>query len=57
MYKIDVIYILKKNGLEYIKKENPDIITLQEVKCRENQLPLQANLPGYYTYWIDSECY
>lgn len=30
---------VKKDGLSYLKKENPDIICLQETKCDENSCP------------------
>jgi len=41
---------LKKDVIEYVKKEDPDIICLQEIKCTEKQMPEEAKLPGYKIY-------
>ncbi|XP_060849931.1 DNA-(apurinic or apyrimidinic site) endonuclease [Rhopalosiphum padi] len=41
---------LKKDVVQYLKKENPDIICLQEIKCTEKQMPDEAKLPGYKIY-------
>lgn len=46
---------VKKDGIEYLKKEDPDIICLQETKCPEQKVPPEAKLPGYHTYWANSE--
>ncbi|XP_049792954.1 DNA-(apurinic or apyrimidinic site) endonuclease isoform X3 [Schistocerca nitens] len=46
---------LKKNGLEYIKREKPDIICLQEVRCSEANIPPEAKVEGYHTYWVSGE--
>ena len=41
----------KKGFLHWLKKENNDIICLQEIKAKENQLPEEIiNLPGYETF-------
>ncbi|XP_065226891.1 exodeoxyribonuclease [Planococcus citri] len=42
---------IKKNGLDYIKKEQADIVCLQETKCSESKLPPEAKVKGYHTYW------
>lgn len=41
---------LKKDVLGYLKKEDPDIICFQEIKCSEKQMPEEAKLPGYKIY-------
>ncbi|XP_046669640.1 DNA-(apurinic or apyrimidinic site) endonuclease isoform X2 [Homalodisca vitripennis] len=46
---------LKKGGIHYINKEQPDILTLQETKCSEKKLPPEVKVPGYHTYWLGSE--
>lgn len=46
---------VRKNGVDYIKKELPDIITLQETKCPERKLPPEVKIPGYHTYWISGD--
>ncbi|XP_034238795.1 DNA-(apurinic or apyrimidinic site) lyase-like isoform X2 [Thrips palmi] len=46
---------IKKNGLEYIKHEKPDILCLQETKCSEQKLPPEAKFEGYETYWLSGE--
>lgn len=37
--------------MDYIKKEQPDIMCLQEVKCSLNKLPEEVNIDGYNNYW------
>ncbi|KAG8227720.1 hypothetical protein J437_LFUL008002 [Ladona fulva] len=43
--------LIKKNGLEYVTAENPDIFCLQETKCPEKKLPPETKIEGYHTYW------
>jgi len=40
---------LKKGFLDYVKKENPDIICLQETKAQQGQA--EIDLPEYTEYW------
>lgn len=40
--------------MDYFKKEKPDIIALQEVKCDQNKLPDEVKIPGYERYFLDS---
>ncbi|XP_065057442.1 exodeoxyribonuclease-like isoform X2 [Rhopilema esculentum] len=35
--------MVKKNGLDYLKKEDADIVCLQETKCTENECPPEVN--------------
>lgn len=44
---------IKKGFLEYLEKENPDIIALQEIKMSEGQLDL--NLNGYHMFFNYAE--
>ncbi|KAH8352339.1 hypothetical protein KR084_003497 [Drosophila pseudotakahashii] len=44
---------LKKDGLQLIDLEEPDIFCLQETKCVSDQLPEEVTrLPGYHPYWL-----
>ncbi|KRJ97167.1 recombination repair protein 1 isoform X1 [Drosophila yakuba] len=44
---------LKKDGLQLIDLEEPDIFCLQETKCANEQLPEEmTRLPGYHPYWL-----
>ncbi|XP_016954831.1 recombination repair protein 1 isoform X2 [Drosophila biarmipes] len=44
---------LKKDGLQLIDLEEPDIFCLQETKCANEQLPEEVTrLPGYHPYWL-----
>ena len=45
--------IHRKNGfLEFIKKEKPDVLCLQETKAREEQLPEEIRaIDGYHAYF------
>ncbi|XP_073987152.1 recombination repair protein 1 isoform X2 [Rhodnius prolixus] len=45
---------LKKSGMDYVLKEDPDILCLQETKCPEKKLPSEAKLSGYHMYCCDS---
>ncbi|KAK7597757.1 hypothetical protein V9T40_009982 [Parthenolecanium corni] len=42
---------IKKSGIEYFKKELPDILCLQEVKCSKVKLPPEVKVEGYHAYW------
>jgi AP endonuclease-1 len=46
---------VKKNGVDYIKYENPDIFCLQETKCSEDKVPPEVKVDGYHTYWLSGE--
>lgn len=42
---------IKKNGLEYVEKESPDILCLQEIKCDEANIPEELkNNSAYKLY-------
>ncbi|KAI4501415.1 hypothetical protein M0802_003292 [Mischocyttarus mexicanus] len=45
--------LIKKNGMDYIVKENADIVALQETKCDTNKLPSEIKVPGYHHYYTD----
>ncbi|KAF7389168.1 hypothetical protein HZH66_010305 [Vespula vulgaris] len=47
--------VIKKNGMDYIVKENADIVALQETKCNTNKLPSEIKVPGYHHYYADSK--
>lgn len=47
--------LIKKNGMEYIIKEDADIVALQETKCDKNKLPEEVKLKGYHHYFLDSK--
>ncbi|KAK7866023.1 hypothetical protein R5R35_008538 [Gryllus longicercus] len=50
---------LKKDGLQFLKYENPDIFCLQETRCSESKLPPETKVDGYHAYWLmgDKEGY
>lgn len=43
--------VLKKGFAEFVTKENPDILCLQESKARPEQVELPLELGGYRNYW------
>jgi len=44
---------LKKDGLTYIKNEDPDIFAMMEIKCSEEKLPNEIkDYEGYHKYWL-----
>ncbi|KYM98151.1 PREDICTED: exodeoxyribonuclease isoform X2 [Cyphomyrmex costatus] len=47
--------VIKKHGIDYITKEDADIIALQETKCDKNKMPDDVKLPGYHHYFLDSK--
>lgn len=47
--------VIKKNGMDYIIKEDADIVALQETKCDKNKLPSEIKIPGYHHYYEDSK--
>ncbi len=49
--------IHRKDGfLDFVKKENPDILCLQETKASEDQLPDELRpIAGYYAYFASSK--
>ncbi|MBO4360797.1 MAG: exodeoxyribonuclease III [Eubacteriaceae bacterium] len=44
---------VQKGFLDFMEKESPDAICLQETKLQEGQIDL--DLPGYYQYWNYAE--
>ncbi|MEK7134153.1 MAG: exodeoxyribonuclease III [Patescibacteria group bacterium] len=53
-WNVNGLRAVHKRGqfLEFIKKEKPDILCLQEVKAREEQLPEEIkNISGYHAYF------
>ncbi len=47
---------LKKNWLDWIKEEDPDIICIQETKAHPDQLDLEVfEKAGYNSYWYSAE--
>ena len=44
--------VLQKGFLDWLKKENPDVLALQETKAKPSQLTEEILNPvGYKTYW------
>lgn len=41
--------------MDYIIKEDADIVALQETKCDKDKLPNEVKLPGYHHYFVDSK--
>ena len=41
--------ILKKGFLDFVKKENPDVLCLQETRAEPSEVELE--LPKYHAYW------
>ena len=46
----------RKGLLDWVRKESPDILCLQEIKATPEQLPPHIrNIPGYYIFWNSGE--
>lgn len=51
---------LGKDGLEYLKREQPDVFAIQETKCSDSKLPPEIkSVDGYHSYFLagDQEGY
>ena len=47
---------VKKGFLDYLEKEQPDILCIQETKAHKEQLTSEIlSDHGYYTYWHSGE--
>lgn len=48
---------VKKNGLDWVREEDPDIVCLQETKCAVKSLPAEiTSMPEYpHKYWTTSD--
>jgi len=46
---------LEKNGMDYVKAEDPDIFCCQETKCDKSKIPPKAEIPGYHSYWLSGD--
>ena len=47
--------ILQKDGLSYIKLEQPDVLCVQEIKCEKSKIPAAVKLDGYSNHWYPAE--
>lgn len=46
----------KKGFLEWLEKAQPDILGIQETKCKTDQIDEKLRKPpGYYTFWASAE--
>src|SRR5256714_10726867 len=39
---------------EFLERENPDVLCLQELKANIDQVPLECRVTGYHIYWHGS---
>jgi len=47
--------VYRKNFLNFVREENPDILCLQEIKANESQIPKEAKPEGYSLYLNPAE--
>ena len=48
--------VVKKNFMEFLETEKPDILGIQETKLQEDQIPKEIlNEPGYFKFWSCAE--
>lgn len=47
--------VLKKNFLEFLADENPDVLLLQEVKADREQVDADFESEGWHVYWNPAE--
>ena len=41
--------------MQYLETEKPDILCIQETKCKENEIPANAKRSDYHMYWSSAE--
>lgn len=46
---------LTNGGLNYLEKEQADIICFQELKCDREKIPLEATPTGYKSFWLSGD--
>ncbi|XP_071956036.1 DNA repair nuclease APEX1-like [Antedon mediterranea] len=46
---------VKKDGFNFLKLDDPDILCFQETKCNEKSLPKECHIDGYHSYWHEAE--
>ncbi|CAL1528888.1 unnamed protein product [Lymnaea stagnalis] len=46
---------LEKDGLDYVKAEQPDVFCVQETKCDISKIPEDAKLEGYTNHWLSGD--
>jgi exodeoxyribonuclease-3 len=42
---------------EWIERDRPDVVCLQEIKARPDQVPERCKLPDYHAYWHGERAY
>lgn len=47
--------VLGKGFGDFVTKEQPDILCLQETKARPEQVPMPLELGGYHAFWNSAE--
>jgi len=48
--------VYRKGFLDWVRKDTPDVLCLQEIKAKENQIPRAIrHLEGYQTYFVSGE--
>lgn len=56
-HMLHTLIFFQKNGIDYLKYEDPDIFCLQETKCSESKLPPEVKMDGYHTYWLSGTAF
>jgi len=46
---------LSKDGLAYLKSEQPDVLCVQEIKCSKSKIPKETLLEGYSNHWYSAD--
>ena len=46
---------LTNGGLNYVNKEQADIICFQELKCDREKIPPEATPTGYKSFWLSGD--
>ena len=47
--------MLQKDGISYVKSEQPDVLCVQEIKCEKSKIPAAATIDGYSARWYPAE--
>ncbi len=57
-WNVNGIRAREKQALEWIERDKPDVICLQEIKATREQVPVSlSEMPGYWCYWHGERAY
>lgn len=56
-WNVNGIRAREKQVCEFLERDRPDVLCLQELKATPEQVPPQCSLPDYHVYWHGARAY